>query len=146
MKPKKIGLLYGMERSFPKAVAERINELGRGAVVAEPVIVDGVRLDLPLAYDLILDRISQDIPFYRTMLKYAVLRGTGVVNNPFWWTCEDKFSANAIGVAARGRDPQDRPRFPTNRTRPARRVSRSRTSSFPSAGRRSSNTWDSRSS
>jgi glutathione synthase/RimK-type ligase-like ATP-grasp enzyme len=89
-----------MERSFPKAVAERINELGRGAVVAEPVIVDGVRLDLPLAYDLILDRISQDIPFYRTMLKYAVLRGTEVVNNPFWWTCEDKFSANAIGVAA----------------------------------------------
>lgn len=100
MKPKKVGLLYGMERSFPKALAERINETAAGRVVAEPVSIDAVRLDLPLPYDLILDRISQDIPFYRTVLKYAVIRGTEVVNNPFWWTCEDKFSANAIGLAA----------------------------------------------
>ena len=100
MKPKKIGLLFGMERSFPQALAKRIGEIAGGKVVAEPVILDAVRQDLPLAYDLILDRISQDVPFYRTVLKYAVLRGVEVINNPFWWTAEDKFTANAIAAAA----------------------------------------------
>lgn len=100
MNPKKIGLLFGMERAFPQALAKRINELSGGKVVAEPVVVDVVRLDQPLPYDLILDRISQDIPVYRTLLKFAALRGTEVINNPYWWTCEDKFSANAIGIAA----------------------------------------------
>lgn len=100
MKPRKIGLLYGMERTFPEALTKRINELGAGKVVCEPVKIDAVRQDLPLPYDLILDRISQDVPFYRTVLKYAVLRGVDVVNNPFWWTAEDKFTANAIAMAA----------------------------------------------
>lgn len=100
MKPRKIGLLFGMERAFPQALEKRINELGAGKVVAEAVQIDVVRLDQPVAYDLILDRISQDIPFYRTLLKYAALRGTEVINNPYWWTAEDKFSANAIGIAA----------------------------------------------
>jgi glutathione synthase/RimK-type ligase-like ATP-grasp enzyme len=100
MKAKKIGLLFGMERSFPTALADRIQQISGGKVVAEPVQVDGVRLDLPLPYDLILDRISQDIPFYRTMLKFAAVRGTEIINNPYWWTAEDKFTANAIGIAA----------------------------------------------
>ncbi len=99
MKPKKIGLLFGMETSFPEALEKRINELGAGRVVCEPVKLDAVRQDLPLPYDLILDRISQDVPFYRTVLKYAAIRGTDVVNNPFWWTAEDKLSANAIAAA-----------------------------------------------
>ncbi|MFN0207507.1 MAG: RimK family alpha-L-glutamate ligase [Planctomycetota bacterium] len=100
MNPKKIGLLFGMERSFPDALTKRISELSGGKVVAEPVSIDVVRLDQPLPYDLILDRISQDVPFYRTVLKFAAQRGTEVINNPFWWTAEDKFCANAIGLAA----------------------------------------------
>ncbi|MBI3820217.1 MAG: hypothetical protein HY286_16105 [Planctomycetes bacterium] len=105
MNPKKIGLLFGMERAFPQALVKRINELGSnnlggGKVVAENLLIDVIRLDQPLPYDLILDRISQDIPVYRTLLKYAALRGTEVINNPYWWTAEDKFSANAIGIAA----------------------------------------------
>jgi glutathione synthase/RimK-type ligase-like ATP-grasp enzyme len=92
---KRIGILYGQERSFPGALVERINREGRD-VVAEPVVVGGIGLDSPRRYDLILDRISQDIPFYRAILKKAVVDGTIVVNNPFWWSADDKFFNNVV--------------------------------------------------
>ena len=99
---KRIGILYGQERSFPLALVDRINREGTD-VVAEPVQVGGVALETPKKYDLILDRISQDIPFYRAILKKAVVDGTIVVNNPFWWSADDKFFNNVlarkIGVA-----------------------------------------------
>jgi glutathione synthase/RimK-type ligase-like ATP-grasp enzyme len=99
---KRIGILFGQERSFPRALVERINAEGRVAV-AEPLVVGGIGLDSPRRYDLILDRISQDIPFYRAILKKAVVDGTIVVNNPFWWSADDKFFNNVvarkIGVA-----------------------------------------------
>ena len=56
----------------------------------------GIGLDSPRRYDLILDRISQDIPFYRAILKKAVVDGTIVVNNPFWWSADDKFFNNVV--------------------------------------------------
>src|SRR5215475_9320718 len=92
---KRIGILFGQERSFPLALVERINHAGAD-VVAEPVKVGGVGIDSPHQYDLILDRISQDIPFYRAILKKAVLDGTIVVNNPFWWSADDKFFNNVL--------------------------------------------------
>jgi hypothetical protein len=99
---KRIGILFGQERTFPQALVDRINREG-GDVVAEPVKVGGISLDSPRRYDLILDRISQDIPFYRAILKKAVADGTIVVNNPFWWSADDKFFNNvvakAVGVA-----------------------------------------------
>jgi hypothetical protein len=99
---KSIGILFGQERSFPYALADRINGAGAGAE-ASPVQVGGISLETPKKYDLILDRISQDIPFYRAILKKAVADGTIVVNNPFWWSADDKFFNNvvakAIGVA-----------------------------------------------
>ena len=61
-----------------------------------PVRVGGVSLESPGRYDLILDRISQDIPFYRAILKKAVADGAIVVNNPFWWSADDKFFNNVI--------------------------------------------------
>jgi len=96
---KRIGILFGQERTFPQALIERINREG-GDVVAEPVKVGGVSLDSPRRYDLILDRISQDIPFYRAILKKAVADGTVVVNNPFWWSADDKFFNNVVARAA----------------------------------------------
>ncbi len=92
---KRIGILFGQERSFPRALIERINREGKDAV-AEPVLVGGISLDSPRKYDLILDRISQDIPFYRAILKKAVADGTMVVNNPFWWSADDKFFNNVV--------------------------------------------------
>ena len=89
---KKIGILFGMENTFPPAVVEKINAMKVEDVTAEFVQVGGVRMDEPQKYAVIIDRISQDIPFYRAYLKNAALHGTIVVNNPFWWTADDNFS------------------------------------------------------
>ena len=99
----RIGVLYGQERSFPLALVDRINSAGISGIAAEPVQVGGIALVTPRKYDLVLDRISQDIPFYRAALKKMVADGTIVVNNPFWWSADDKFFNNVlasrIGVA-----------------------------------------------
>ena len=42
-------------------------------------------------YRVIVDRISHEVEYYRGYLKHAVLQGTYVINNPFWWTADDKF-------------------------------------------------------
>jgi len=97
---RKIGVLFGQERTFPRALIERINSLGSDAV-AEPVQVGGVGLETPRRYDLVLDRISQDVPFYRAVLKKWVADGTVVVNNPFWWSADDKFFNNVLARALR---------------------------------------------
>jgi hypothetical protein len=100
---KKVGLLVGRERTFPVSLIESINERGGGDVVAEFVKLGGVRLDAPKQYDLIIDRISHEVPFYRAFLKRAALEGTVVINNPFWWSADDKFFnyslAAKLGVA-----------------------------------------------
>jgi hypothetical protein len=36
------------------------------------------------------------MPFYRAYLKNAALTGTVVINNPFWWSADDKFFNNAL--------------------------------------------------
>jgi glutathione synthase/RimK-type ligase-like ATP-grasp enzyme len=48
---------------------------------------------------VILDRISHDVPFYRTYLKQAAASGVQVINNPFWWSCDDKFFNNVVAQA-----------------------------------------------
>jgi hypothetical protein len=94
----KIGVLYGMEESFPPALVDHINARGIQGVTAEHLKVGGVRMALPSGYDVIIDRISHDIPFYRSYLKNAVLTGTRVINNPFWWSADDKFFNYALAA------------------------------------------------
>ena len=98
-----IGVLYGMEESFPPALVERINAMGAPGVTAEPVAIGGIRMDEPSRYRVIVDRISHDIPFYRAFLKNAALGGATIINNPFWWSADDKFFnyalAQRLGVA-----------------------------------------------
>src|ERR1035438_2105339 len=100
---RKIGLLYGMESTFPPALVDRINSLNVDDVRAESILMGGVGMAQPSGYRVIVDRISQDIPFYRSYLKNAVLGGAIVINNPFWWSADDKFFnyalAERIGVA-----------------------------------------------
>src|SRR5207237_1078529 len=101
---KKIGILFGQEHSFPPAFVERVNQkTGGSEIVAEFVKIDKVIQGGPCGYDVVIDRISQDVPFYRAWLKNAALAGTAVVNNPFWWSADEKFFNNAlatkIGVA-----------------------------------------------
>jgi hypothetical protein len=98
----KIGILVGMENTFPPALIEKINSMNAG-VTAEYVKTGGVRAEDGSNYRLIFDRISHEIPYYRGLLKHAVLNGTIVVNNPFWWSADDKFFnyslATKLGVA-----------------------------------------------
>jgi hypothetical protein len=94
----KIGVLYGMEESFPPALVDRINGMGVDGVTAEHLKVGGVRMAVASGYDVIVDRISHDIPFYRSYLKNAALCGTKVINNPFWWSADDKFFNYALAA------------------------------------------------
>jgi len=100
---KKIGVVYGMENTFPGALVDRINSMRVEGVKGEHIQVGGIRMAEPSGYRVIVDRISHDIPFYRAYLKNAVLTGTTVINNPFWWGADDKFFnyalASKIGVA-----------------------------------------------
>ncbi len=95
---KKIGILFGKESSFPYALIERINAKKIPNIVAEAVTVDKVAQGDPTEYAVIIDRISQDVPFYRAYLKNAALCGTAVINNPFWWSADEKFFNNALAV------------------------------------------------
>ena len=88
---KKVGILFGMEDTFPWAFIERVNQLGKGKVVAEAVQIDKVQQGIESGYDVIIDRISQEVPFYRAYLKNASLMGTAVINNPVWWGADEKF-------------------------------------------------------
>ncbi len=96
---KKIGILFGMENTFPYAFVERVNELtGKKEIEASLVQIGKVEQAIPSGYDVIIDRISQDVPFYRAFLKNAALCGTAVINNPFWWSADEKFFNNCLAV------------------------------------------------
>lgn len=95
---KKIGVLFGKERSFPMAFIERVNSKGIEGIVAEPVRIDKVVQGEAGEYAVIIDRISQDVPFYRAFLKDAAICGTAVINNPFWWSADEKFFNNCLAV------------------------------------------------
>lgn len=93
----RVGLLVGMEWSFPPKFIEEVNRRDEG-VVAEYVMLGGTRMDEPAEYAVIIDRISHEVPYYRSFLKYALLQGTKVVNNPFMWSADDKFFESALAT------------------------------------------------
>lgn len=93
---KKIGILFGQENTFPHAFIESVNQKGGKNITAEAVSIDMVRQADPTEYAVIIDRISQDVPFYRAYLKNAALTGTAVINNPFWWSADEKFFNGAL--------------------------------------------------
>jgi len=95
---KKIGILHGKERTFPLAFVDRVNSKKVDGVVAESVRIDKVMQGEPSGYAVILDRISQDVPFYRAFLKNAAISGTAVINNPFWWSADEKFFNNCLAT------------------------------------------------
>ena len=108
---KNIGILFGIGEQLSRR-AGRAHQCPQhrghsGRVCAKPA---PSRLDKPPRYAVIVDRISHDIPFYRAFLKHAALNGTVIINNPFWWSADDKFFnyalAAKLGVAVpRHRDP-----------------------------------------
>ncbi|GAA4409412.1 hypothetical protein GCM10023187_32640 [Nibrella viscosa] len=95
---KKIGILFGQENTFPQAFVDRINEKKQKDIIAEFVSIPQVEQAVATDYAVIIDRISQDVPFYRAYLKNAAICGTAVINNPFWWSADEKFFNNAVAV------------------------------------------------
>jgi hypothetical protein len=99
----KVGLLVGREWSFPPAFIEELSRRNAG-VVAEYARLGGSRMDEPCPYAVLVDRISHEVPYYRSYLKHARLQGAAVVNNPLMWSADDKFFdatlATRLGVAS----------------------------------------------
>jgi len=100
----KVGLMCGREFSFPPAFVERVTALGKkDGVVGEMVRLRGTKMGEAPAYRVIVDRLSHEVAYYRGYLKHAALEGAYVINNPFWWTADDKFFnyavAQKLGVA-----------------------------------------------
>jgi glutathione synthase/RimK-type ligase-like ATP-grasp enzyme len=97
----RIGLIVGMEDDFPKAFIERANK--HPGVVAELAKLGAIPEKYERFYDVLVDRLSHEVPYYRIVLKTAMLQGTYVINDPFWWAADDKFFgfslAAKIGVA-----------------------------------------------
>ena len=89
-KAKQVGLVVGREWSFPPAFIEAVNAKDAG-VVASLARFGAEHMDDGIDYDVLVDRISHEVPMYRTVLKHAVLQGTTVINNPFMWSADDKF-------------------------------------------------------
>ncbi|GLC25548.1 ATP-grasp domain-containing protein [Roseisolibacter agri] len=99
----RVGLFVGREWSFPPAFLQAVERRDAG-VTAELAKIGAPKFEEPSPYDLCIDRISHEVPVYRSYLKQAALTGTTVVNNPFMWTADDKFFgaslAHALGVAS----------------------------------------------
>jgi hypothetical protein len=101
--PLKIGLIVGREWSWPPAFIEEVNRRDEG-VTAEYVNIGGTAMNEPSPYRVIVDRISHEVPYYRSYLKNAALQGVKVINDPFMWTADDKFFgaslADKLGVVS----------------------------------------------
>ena len=112
----RIGVLRGRENSFPDAFIAKVNSMGKG-VTAEYIQLGGTKLNEPVPYRVILDRMSHEVPYYAVYLKMAMLQGTYVINNTFWRIADDKFFGYAVAetlgiaeprtVVLPEREPQD---------------------------------------
>lgn len=98
----RIGVLRGRENSFPEAFIAKVNSMGKG-VHAEFVQLGGTKLNEPVPYRVVLDRMSHEVPYYAVYLKMAALQGTYCINNTFWRSADDKFfgyaAAEKLGIA-----------------------------------------------
>lgn len=99
MRKKRIGIIFGMEDTFPWALIDAINARGGDDVEAMVAEISYLKDDGVFPYDLLLDRISHEVPFYRTYVKCAAASGVKVVNNPIWWSADDKFFDNLVAKA-----------------------------------------------
>ncbi len=70
---RKSAFFTGWKSRFRRRWWTASTRMGVTGVTAEHLKVGGVRMAEPCGYDVIVDRISHDIPFYRSYLKNAVL-------------------------------------------------------------------------
>ncbi|HEX6924230.1 MAG TPA: hypothetical protein VF167_02285 [Longimicrobiaceae bacterium] len=103
--PLKIGLIVGAEASFPTAFMEEVNARAVD-VTAELVRLGARKMDGAVPYAVIVDRMSHEVPFYRTYLKHAILHGCRVINNPFISSSDDKFFGASLAAMLGIRSPR----------------------------------------
>ena len=100
MRKKRIGTPVRNGRHVPVGADRRHQRARRRRRRSRPVEISYLKDDGVFPYDLILDRISHEVPFYRTYLKCAAASGVQIVNNPIWWSADDKFFDNLVAKAA----------------------------------------------
>ena len=96
----RIGIIVGWEDSFPHAFIAKVNETP--GFRAEFAKFGGTTERHETPYRVLIDRLSHEVPFYRFHLKAESLSGCYVINDPFWWSADDKFFgyslASRLGV------------------------------------------------
>lgn len=92
---KKIGVFCGMENNFPNQLIAYINQK-RKDIQAEILKIGYVTIEDTFNYDVILDRVSYQVPMYQSILKQCAIQGITVVNNPFINCLEDLYFQFAI--------------------------------------------------
>jgi len=96
----RIGLIVGYEDTFPPAFIAKVNETP--GFRAEYAKFGGTPERYESPYRVLVDRLSHEVPYYRFHLKAAMLAGTYCINDPLWWSADDKFFgfslASRIGV------------------------------------------------
>ncbi len=94
--PERVGILVGQEQSFPETFIARVN--AHPGIVAELARIGGTPETFQARYRVLIDRISHEVPFYRFHLKAASLAGTYVINDPFWWSADEKFFGYSLAA------------------------------------------------
>ncbi len=94
-KNKRIGLIVGREKDWPGAFMKEIETRAQG-LRAEMVKLGGTFMDDDCPYAVIIDRMSQIIPYFRTYVKYAAMHGSYIINDPFVWSSDSRFFGTAL--------------------------------------------------
>lgn len=94
-KSKCVGIIVGREKDWPDAFMTEIEARGKG-ITAELVTLGGTFMNDECPYPVIIDRMSQVIPYYRTYVKYAAMHGSYIINDPFVWSADSRFFGTAV--------------------------------------------------
>ncbi len=99
--PERIGLIHGEEETFPAAFLEEVNARRVRGLKAEVMKIGGVRLGQSLGYDVIVDRLSHRVRFFREVLKHAVATGSAAcINDPLRAEQGNRFLRAELAVQA----------------------------------------------
>jgi hypothetical protein len=92
---KRVGLIVGRERDWPEAFVAAMKDRDEG-ITAEMVKIGGTFMDDECPYPVIIDRMSQVIPYYRAYVKHVALQGSYIINDPFVWSADSRFFGTAV--------------------------------------------------
>jgi hypothetical protein len=92
---RRVGLIVGREKDWPAAFITEMEKRGKG-ITAEMVKIGATFMHDACPYQVIIDRMSQVIPYYRAYVKFAAMNGSYIINDPFVWSIDSRFLGIAI--------------------------------------------------